>query len=180
MKRILLSQNKLRKNKELSYYAIVDDDDYIILNEWNWSVKICGGNIYASRTDCTGEKKRRILMHRYIINAVDHQTEIDHKDGNGLNNSRSNLRFAKRGDNKANSRSAKNSTSKYLGVSLSVLKNKQTGKKYFYWLAQIEKNRKNYNLGRFKNEEDAALAYNVAAEKLHGEFARLNKIEKSA
>jgi hypothetical protein len=97
--------------------------------------------------------------------------QIDHIDGNKLNNQRVNLRFCTRTQNACNGKSRKNSSSKYKGVNF----DKQTGR----WLARIQMNKKQKNLGRFDNEVDAAIAYNKMATELHGVFARLNIIKEA-
>lgn len=92
--------------------------------------------------------------------------EIDHIDRNPLNDKIENLRAATSAQNKTNRGSAKNSTSKYLGVSWNT--------KYSRWVAQICFNYKQHNLGYFDSEIEVALAYNRAAVRHHGEYANLN------
>lgn len=97
---------------------------------------------------------------------------IDHKDRNGLNNQKYNLRICSRGDNASNVSPKKNKLSKYLGVTWDKKRNK--------WLSQLskgsKKNRRNLHYKLFDNEIDAAKSYNEAAIKYHGEFANLNVI----
>lgn len=119
--------------------------------EKRWKVSIKGTSFLNSRVIF-------IWHHGYL------PAEVDHQDRNTLNDKIENLRAADRSKNMKNRTSRKNSTSKYLGVCL------ERGK---YWKAQINSKL----LGYFKNEELAALAYNEAAIKHHGEFANLNKIE---
>lgn len=88
---------------------------------------------------------------------------IDHIDRNPLNNDIDNLRECSQSQNLCNKSSGK---SKYKGVFF----DKQTGK----WRSKIKKNKISYCLGRHSNEKDAAMAYDKAAKKLHGEFAYLN------
>jgi len=106
---------------------------------------------------CSSEN---LLLHRLILDIPD-SMEGDHKDGNGLNNRRDNLRPATHSDNMHNSCS-KRGTSKFKGVHFY----KQTNK----WRAGIASK----HLGYFHNETDAALAYDAAARKYFGEFARPN------
>jgi len=99
MKKIPLTQGKL---------ALVDDADYKWLNQWKWKVINCNYTCYAARTIYLGggrknQKSGTIQMHRLILNAPINM-EGDHKDGNGLNNQRSNLRLATSGQNSQNSR----------------------------------------------------------------------------
>lgn len=93
---------------------------------------------------------------------------VDHKNGNRTDNRPKNLREATNAQNIANSNSRKGSSSKYLGVCFS----KNHGK----WLANITSNNKNYYIGIYSNEVDAALAYNEQAKRLHGDFANINVI----
>lgn len=96
---------------------------------------------------------------------------IDHINGNKTDNRIENLRLATASDNASNCASAHNSTSPYLGVSF------KTASKA--WVAQIYKLGKKSHLGLFDSEIAAAKAYNEAATRLHGQFARLNQIDGS-
>ena len=95
---------------------------------------------------------------------------IDHRDMNGLNNQRSNLRFCTLSQNAMNRRKRENTSSIYKGVYF----NNQRGKK---WKAQIRINGKQIHLGLFDFEVDAARAYNMKAIELFCEFANLNIID---
>ncbi len=108
-------------------------------------------------------------MHRQIMGVTNEKCDVDHKDRNGLNNQRSNLRICSRSNNSKNRTSRKNSSSKYLGVHF----HKQKGKNS-KWVAQIFVDGAPIYLGRFTIEADAARCYDVAALKYHGEFANLN------
>ena len=100
---------------------------------------------------------------------------VDHIDGNGLNNQRSNLRIATRLQNLKNKVVQVGKIhSKYKGVCKQVCKHGD--KIYAYWTALITSDFKRHYLGTFKTEEEAALAYNKKAVELHGEFANLNKL----
>lgn len=110
-------------------------------------------------------------MHRLILGITDPKIQVDHKDGNGLNNQRSNLRIATHAENMFNRSSSKNSTSSYLGVSWNTANRR--------WLAAIKRNGITTHLGSFKDEKLAALAYNKASLEMTGEFARLNKVDEA-
>lgn len=153
MKEIKLSQKGKNKGK---YVALVDDCDYEYLNQWEWRALITGKNIYAIRSP-------NILMHRIIINTPKGM-DTDHRDHNGLNNQRSNLRICTTSQNLFNRSNAIRSKVKYKGVS----KSKRGYKVYIFH------DGKQINLGRFTNIIEAAKVYDEAAKKYHGEFACLN------
>jgi hypothetical protein len=147
--------------------AIVNDEDYELLKGMNWSA-VKGKTTYYAVCR-TGEKKgiKKTYMHRLLLGVKDVKVQIDHKDHNGLNNQRDNLRVATHSENCSNVSSHKNSTSKFLGVTTY-----RSGK----FRASIRKNRINYHIGYYATEKEAALAYNNEAVKLHGNFANLNKV----
>ena len=101
-------------------------------------------------------------MHAEILGVP----KADHEDGNGLNNQRGNLRPARGWRNNANSRKAAGKSSKYKGVTWAKDPQK--------WKATAQREGKVFNLGYFKDEVDAAQAYNLMAYELFGEFARFN------
>jgi hypothetical protein len=107
-------------------------------------------------------------MHRVVLNISDGKKIVDHKNHDGLDNRKENLRVCTNAENMANTKPRKGSSSKYLGVHW----NKESKK----WQAQIEKGNKSTYLGLHVSEEAAAEAYNEAAIRIHGEFAYLNKI----
>lgn len=163
--------------------ALVDNKDYSFLSKWKWSaVKSKKGTThYAHRnskiSDNTAQKKRKsILMHRVLMAVNDPKIQVDHKDHNGLNNQRKNIRVCTNTQNQYNRRGK--GVSKYLGVNAS-----SSGKKvidgvitYTKWKANILVNGKDNYLGHFNSEKEAAKAYNEAAQKYHGDFANLNII----
>jgi len=110
-------------------------------------------------------------MHREIIGAP-HGQPVDHLDGNGLNNCRSNLRLANQSQNLAN-RCITPHSSRYKGVFF----NRQPATHRSPWWARIKYHGKNIHIGVFKSEWEAAIAYNEHALRLQGDFARLNIIE---
>lgn len=147
------------------YYTMVDDGDYDVLSKHKWSYHSDG---YAHGRININGSDRMILMHRFILDIVDSpEIFVDHKDMNGLNNQRSNLRKCTRSQNFANQKSYKGSASRFKGVTV-----RKNGK----FRARIRKDRKLINIGTFDSETDAAKAYNDYAIDLFGDFARLNTI----
>ena len=161
MKEIELS--KFGKNRG-KYVALVDEEDFEMLNQFNWCVKKDGCTFYAFRVTIVDGRRTTLYMHCVIMNGKG----IDHRDGNGCNNQKSNLRFCTGSENQMNQRKQKNRSSIYKGVTFN-----RTDKK---WMAQIHINGKNIHLGRFILEVEAAKAYNAKAIELFCEFANLNII----
>jgi hypothetical protein len=102
-------------------------------------------------------------MHVFLLSIV---TGIDHADNNGLNNQRINIRPADQSQNTANARKTPGTASPFRGVSRAGDCNR--------WRAKINRDRVKYELGLFKDEADAATAYNFKAFELFGEFAKFN------
>jgi len=155
MKQIPLSQGK---------FAVVDDEDFEILNQHKWSALKCKNKFYAKRRlTLPGGNQKTILMHRVIIGLADTKILCDHRDGNGLNNQKHNLRACSHSENLSNRGANSNNTSGHKGVSW----NKYCKK----WEAYIKKDGKKKNLGLFADIQDAARAYDAAAKIYFGEFA---------
>lgn len=108
-------------------------------------------------------------MHRFILRLKKGDgVQTDHWNCNGLDNQRRNLRRASHAQNQANQRKQNGRSSRFKGVYW----NKERQK----WQAQIEVGDDRYNLGRYKGEKDAARAYNAAARRYFGRFAKLNSL----
>lgn len=150
----------INKTKKI---AIVDDDDFITLSKFSWNLK----RIYASTTMRLNGTRHRIVMHRFILGLTPNDGKIvDHIDRNGLNNQKNNLRLANQRINNMNKSKAKDKkSSKYKGVTYNKKHNKFT--------AHI-KYGKNFHLGYFKTELDAAYAYDLAAKSFFGDYACTN------
>ena len=141
--------------------AVVDQEDLDRVLAYRWCIDRTKRGEYAS----SKREGKHIRMHQIILPCGPH-THPDHKDGNGLNNRKSNLRESTRHQNGRNTRKAKHrGRSRYKGVALV-----KSGK----WLSQIRDGGKNRRIGLFVDEVDAAMAYDDAAREVFGEYARLN------
>ena len=155
MKRIPLTRGK---------FTLVDDEDFEGLSCFNWQAMKCRSTFYAVRTAPTvGGKPKTILMHRALCSGP---LDVDHKNGDGLDNQKENLRQATNRQNQGNARNRSDNTSGYKGVYWSE-QNK-------LWQAQIEFLGKHKHLGCFSSKVAAAKAYDAAAKEIFGEFSRLN------
>jgi hypothetical protein len=156
-----------------SKYTIVDPQDFYRFNIFNWCLRETETNTYAIRQiSCPKNKARIVSLHREIMNNPDGLL-VDHANGDGLDNRRTNLRLATHSQNQFNKRKTKSKTSsRFIGVYFEKRKNR--------WMARIHYHGKRIWLGSFKSESDAALAYDKAALEYHKEFARLNFPERSA
>jgi hypothetical protein len=145
------------------YTAIIDAADVPLIDGRNWCVAVAPHTVYAFRSDYSGGKKLNVCMHRVIMREPD-GFEVDHEDGDGLNNRQYNLRVATHAQNMCNRRVNINNKSGLKGVSW----RKESGK----WVASISLNSKDKYLGLFDSPEEAHAAYCRASDKYHGEFGR--------
>ena len=159
MKRIPLTQD---------YEVIVGNQDFAYLSQWKWHAHPHGQTVYAQTNLPNGDGTfRTCRMHRMIMKATESQ-KVDHRDGNGLNNVRSNLRFTTFAGNQRNKGMSSNNKSGFKGVSWN--KHQQQ------WVAQITAGGNPKHLGYFDDPRVAALTYDAAAVELHGEFAKTNEM----
>ena len=147
------------------FVALVDDADYSLVSRFKWYVNPRRRTNYALRfmRKKTGDatSKRGEYLHHLLIGHV----QVDHRDGNGLNNQRENLRTASGTQNSANRRKmAFPTASKFKGVHLSRKR----------WRSRVRLSGKFIECGTFGTEEEAARAYDAMARKVYGEFARTN------
>lgn len=166
-------KNSIKIPLTKGYEAIIDADDYEKVSQFKWHTvfKRAGGKPYANTSmhisgSSENRKKRNITMHRFII-PTPSNLQIDHINGDTLDNRKENLRQVTNSQNHMNiGKMKKQCSSKYKGVSL----RKGTGK----WRSLIKRNGKAIELGLFSTELEAAKAYNDAAIEFHGTFAKLN------
>jgi HNH endonuclease/AP2 domain len=158
MRYILTGQKRSDAKRQLR--ILVDDEDYEFLNQFAWQVD-------KENSVAMHFNGKTMLLHRFIINPPK-GLEIDHIDGNRLNNQKSNLRLATSSQNKINRGPRKDNKSGYKGVSW----HKQQEK----WTARIMTSGKYLSLGLFKDIRLAAQAYNEAAVRYYGAYAWLNTI----
>lgn len=139
-------------------FAIVDNDMFDYLNQWKWYALEGPNTYYAIRTinKTSSVNRSSVLMHRFILDLGNkNNTEVDHIDGNGLNNQRDNLRVVTTRQNQGNSRNHR--AGRLVGT---TQVHKKVGSKiYIYWYAQIIINGKKTFLGSFKTEQEAHDVY---------------------
>lgn len=156
MKEIPLTQGRV---------VIVDDEDYEGLARYKWHALRSRRTWYA----CRDTQGKTLYIHRVILGAGVEQ--VDHIDGDGLNNQRANLRLCTPSQNHTNAAKYRlsNASSRYRGVS-------RNGNG---WRARCGGGNTQHYLGTFASEVEAARAYNEAAKRLYGEFACLNDLPDS-
>lgn len=143
------------------YVAIVDDEDFERLNQYKWCY-----SIYAERGIRKGNRVFHKKMHHLLLPPKD-GFEIDHINGNKLDNRKENLRYVTRSQNMMN-RMVSGKSSKYKGI----YKDKDSN----YYVAQIKANNKLQYYKRFSNEIEAAIAYNKNLEQYHGDYSLFNDV----
>ena len=148
------------------FVSLFSPEEGPYLGRWNWCVKTEGRNWYAIRKrgiSINGVKhKFDVAMHRVLL-PLPHGWTVDHRNGNGLDNRKDNLRPATVALNNQNQK-PRNTSSPYKGVA------KAQGK----WRAAISVGGQFYYLGNHETQEAAARAYDAKAVELLGEYARLN------
>lgn len=161
MKKLLLTRDKV---------ALVDDEDYYWLSQWNWFAVKIKNSWYARRNKKKGHLRNtdvfEVYLHRVVARVTDKNLVVDHRDHNPLNNQKSNLRICTSIENKRHVTSHRGSSSVYLGVSWDKSRKK--------WQAAYMFNGKRVLAKRFETEIEAAKAYDIAALNHAGDFANLN------
>ncbi len=144
--------------------AFIDSIDFDKVSKYKWYARAGKNGIFYA----TSTLHKNIHMHRLILDVTNRFDFVDHINHDGLNNCRSNLRVVNNKENMYNSKSRKNTSSKFKGVHWN--KEKQR------WTSQITADKKTIHVGHFKSEIEAAIAYNEKAKILHGQFAFLNEL----
>lgn len=150
MKKIRLQNN---------IFAVVSDRDFKMVSKYHWYLHTNG---YVRCSTPT-----KMYLHRLILSPKENEL-CDHINGDRLDNQRKNLRICTQSQNFMNVGKRKHNTSGFKGVCFDRTRVK--------WIAQIQKDGVNINIGRFEKKINAVRAYNRTALKLFGSFAYLNKI----
>ena len=164
------SPNKIKRVREIpltrGYVALIDEVDFELVSKYSWQAFVKKHTVYAL-TSIFPKKgmggRRGLRMHRLIMDAPGGQW-VDHINGNGLDNRRSNLRFCTPSENTINSGMRRDNTSGVKGV-LWV-------KRFNRWYAVISKDKVHIHLGSFRDKSDAIAARKRGEIKYFGEFVR--------
>lgn len=151
MKTIPLSQGQV---------ALVDDDDFAKLSKVKWYLR-SGRSLYAARMIHADGKRKIVYMHRMLMKPMNKQV-VDHRNGNGLDNRRENLRLCTQSENQRNARLRRDNSVGLKGVA------RYSGK----FRARIVVNGTQIYLGLFSTPEEAHEVYRHAAVAEYGDFAR--------
>ena len=160
MKLKLVNHGKLKGS-----HALIDKEDFEKVSKYRWIARQSKERVYVQHLFLKNGKWSVLHLHRIIMRAPKGM-DVDHINGNGLDNRKRNLRICTRSQNLMNGK--KKRKNKYKGTSWDKRKKK--------WEAFIGYNHKKISLGYYKKAKEAGKAYNAGAKKIFGKFARLNKI----
>lgn len=163
-----LSDATIKLPLSKGYMAVIDAVDAEVAMH-KWSSHITPEGVYAERsyqglTKRCKERLHSVIMARVLGRPLERGEEVDHKDRDGLNNRRENLRLATSSQNKYNRKMQSNNQAGHKGIYYDKSRNK--------WIAKIGYQNRQIYLGRFNSPEAAFEAYCTAAAELHKEFAR--------
>ncbi|MBZ5529715.1 MAG: hypothetical protein LAN71_17700 [Acidobacteriia bacterium] len=155
MRKVKLTQGK---------FALVDDEDFEKVNKYKWQLyNMDNIHFYAkTRIWIKNKKRKSIRLHRYILGLYDPKIKCDHKNGNGLDNRRLNIRIATPSQNSQNK------------ISHNKWGFKGVSKDYNSWRAMLRTNGKRYTKNSCRTVLEAAKEYDKLAKEHFGEFARTN------
>lgn len=152
----------INNNEYGTLKVLIDLDDIEECKKYKWYIqKVNDGDYFRV---CTCPNGKTIKLHRFIMKVTDENYEIDHIDGNTLNNRKNNLRICLHIDNMKNQKLNKNNTSGYKGVWLDKNRN--------VWVAEIHVNNKKIILGYDTDKEKVIKLRQEAEEMYFGEFMR--------
>lgn len=147
-------------------FVRVDEEDYEKLNQYRWTLFKSEKWQYAIRTEYKNGSQKTIYMHRDIMGVTDPKVYVDHRDHDGLNNQKSNLRISDNRFNQYNVGKKSTSKQKYKNI------RKLSGDR---WQVRVRTPKGNRVERVVYSEEDAVKLYNELALKYHGEFAYLQE-----
>lgn len=156
MKLIELTQGK---------FAVVDDEDYEYISMFKWHLSYSGyvaSSVYNPET----KRSKHLLMHRFLTPCPKGK-QVDHIDGDRLNNCRDNLRICTLAENRSNSGRYTTNTSGHRGIQWRSDKKK--------WRARIFHDKKEYFLGYFADKDKAVEVWRRVAKLLYGEFVNFDR-----
>jgi hypothetical protein len=155
---------KVISKKYGEHTILLDDEDFDSVASHKWSVRKHRKTLYATTNikQSNGKWKTWQKLHRVLLKLSDPKIHVDHVDGNGLNNQRSNLRIATHQQNMMNRSLFTTNKTGFKGVF----------KSESAFIASIRGNKKRIYLGSFKTAEEASEAYEKKAKELFGEFYR--------
>lgn len=146
------------KRKGSIHIMKIDYTDWVKMSSFTWHIS---SNGYAARRHYSDKTSRIVLLHQMLL---PQSRLIDHANGCKLDNRRQNLRSCTRAQNAGNSRIVSTNTSGHKGVSWSKIEKK--------WRSYITQANRQIHLGYFNSKQKASIAYQRAAKKYFGEFAR--------